>query len=177
MAPGTAAGSYTVEYTICENLNPDNCATVTETVIVGESAIAVAIENFPAINGAEGGVTTSVLASDRLNGGAVNPADVTLTVGASAPELTLDPATGLITVAPSIAAGTYIVQYTICENLNPDNCASITETVVVSAPEIEVEPETFSAINGTEGGVTSSVLASDTLNLSLIHISEPTRPY
>ena len=84
-------------------------------MVVSAPEIEVEPETFSAINGTKGGVTTSVLASDRLNGRAVNPADVTLTVGASAPELTLDPATGLITVAPGTAAGTYIVQYTICE--------------------------------------------------------------
>ena len=129
IAPGTVAGSYTVEYTICETLNPDNCASVIETVVVSVPEIEAEPESFPAINGADGGVTSSVLASDTLNGVAVDPADVTLTVGASDPELSLDPATGLITVAPGTAAGSYTVEYTICEDL------------------------------------------------SLIHISEPTRPY
>ena len=82
-------------------------------------------ESFPAINGADGGVTSSVLVSDTLNGVAVDPADVTLTVGASDPELSLDPATGLITVAPGTAAGSYTVEYTICEDLNPDNLSLI----------------------------------------------------
>ena len=158
ISPGTAAGSYTVEYTICETLNPDNCASITETVVISAPEIEAEPETFSAINGAEGGVTSSVLASDTLNGVAVNPADVTLTVGTSDPELTLDPGTGLITIAPGTAAGSYTVEYTICENLNPDNCASITETVVISAPEIEAAPEIFPAINGAEGG------------LSLIHI-------
>ena len=103
------------------------------------------------INGADGGVTSSVLASDTLNGVAVNPDDVTITVGTSAPELTLDPATGRITVAPGTAAGSYTVEYTICEDLNPDNCATVTETVIVGEPAIEAEPESFPAINGADG--------------------------
>ena len=174
VAPGTAAGTYTVEYTICEDLNPDNCATVTETVVVEEAPITAAPETFPAINGADGGVTTSVLASDMLNGVAVDPADVTLTVGASDPELTLDPTTGLITVAPGTPAGTYTVEYTICEDLNPDNCATVVETVVVEEPLIEAAPEVFPTINGADGGVTTSVLASDMLNGVVVDPSDVT---
>ncbi len=138
--------------------------TATETVAIA-SPISATAEVFPAINGTDGGVTTSVLASDMLNGVAVDPADVTLTVGTSDPELTLDPATGLITVAPGTAAGTYTVEYTICEVLNPTNCATITEEIVVESAPIEAgAPEVFPAINGTDGGVTGSVLTSDMLN-------------
>ena len=92
------------------------------------------VESFPPIDSTSGGVTGSVLGSDSINGAPVNPADVTITVGASDPELTLDPATGLITVAPNTPAGTYTVEYTICENANPTNCSTISETVVVEDP-------------------------------------------
>ena len=165
VAPGTPAGTYTVEYQICENNNPTNCATVTETVVVGEPEIDALPEVFAPINGADGGVTTSVLASDTLNGVAVDPADITITSTISSdPNVTLDPATGLITVATGTPAGTYTVEYEICENNNPTNCATVTETVVVGEPEIDALPEVFAPINGTDGGVTTSVLASDTLN-------------
>ena len=131
VAAGTPAGTYTVEYTICEDLNPSNCATVTETVVVEQAPITATPETFPVVSGTDGGVTTSVLASDMLNGAPVDPADITLTVGASDPELTLDPDTGLITVAAGTPAGIYTVEYTICEDLNPANCATVTETVTV----------------------------------------------
>ncbi len=164
VAPGTPAGTYELTYEICETLNPTNCTTSTVTVVVDEAPIAAAPESFPVINGADGGVTTSVLASDMLNGQPVDPADVTLTVGSSDPELTLDPATGLITVAAGTPAGTYTVEYTICETLNPNNCATVTETVVVEASEISAQPEVFEPINGSDGGVVGSVLTSDTLD-------------
>jgi len=165
VAPGTPAGTYTVEYTICEDLNPTNCASVVETVTVSEPEITAAPESFPAINGSDGGVTTSVLASDMLNGEAVDPADVTLTVGASDPELSLDPATGLITVAPGTPAGTYTVEYTICETLNPTNCATVVETVSVEAGAIEASPDQVTSIDGLTGGENViNVLEGDTLN-------------
>ncbi|MEB8432362.1 SpaA isopeptide-forming pilin-related protein [Cocleimonas sp. KMM 6892] len=164
VAPGTAAGPHIVTYTICENLNPTNCSTTTETVSVDVAPILAVPETYPVINGADGGITTTVLASDTLNGVAVVPADVTITVDATDPNLTLDPATGLITVAPGTPAGDHTVTYAICENLNPDNCSTTTETVTVEAAAIQAIPETYPVINGTEGGVTTTVLASDTLN-------------
>ena len=86
-------------------------AQATESVAIFEQIEAVA-ETFPVVSGVDGGVTTSVLASDMLNGAPVDPADITLTVGASDPELTLDPDTGLITVAAGTPAGIYTVEYT-----------------------------------------------------------------
>ena len=165
VAPGTPAGTYELTYEICETLNPTNCTTSTVTVVVEEAPIAAEPESFPVINGADGGVTTSVLASDMLNGAPVDPADVTLTVGASDPELTLDPATGLITVAPGTPAGTYTVEYTICEDLNPTNCATVTETVTVGESPIEAEPDIVSNIDSTTGGTNViNVLSGDSLN-------------
>ena len=160
---------------MCIRDSPDNCATVVETVIVGEPAIEAEPESFPAINGADGGVTSSVLASDTLNGVAVNPDDVTITVGASAPQLTLDPATGLITVAPGTAAGSYTVEYTICENLNPDNCATVTETVVVEEAPIASTNDSASGINGLTGATgVIDVFANDTLNGDAINPTDVT---
>ena len=131
---------------------------------VEAAPIDAVAESFAPIDSLAGGVTTSVLLSDTLNGVIVNPADVTIAVGASDPELTLDPATGLITVAPNTPAGTYTVAYQICEDLNPTNCASVIETVVVEEGPIDAVAESFPVVNGLTGGVTSSVLASDTLN-------------
>jgi len=100
---GTPAGTYTIEYEICETLNPDNCTIATVTIVVDPPAIDALPEAFPPVNGADGGVTTSVLASDMLNGVAVDPDDVTITSTTSSdPNVTLDPATGLITVAPGV---------------------------------------------------------------------------
>ena len=107
VAPGTPAGTYELTYEICETLNPTNCTTSTVTVEVDPAPITAVSETFTGINGTDGGVTGSVLDSDTLNGSPVDIADVTITVGASDPELSLDPVTGLITVAAGTPAGTY----------------------------------------------------------------------
>jgi len=175
VAAGTSAGTYTVDYTICENLNPTNCSTITETVTVEAAPIIAVAETFPAFNGVNGGVTTSVLASDTLNGSVLDPNDVTITTTTpSSPNVTLDPATGLITIAAGTAAGTYTVDYTICEDLNPSNCSTITETVTVEAPTINAVAEIFPVIDGESGGITSSVLVSDTLNGTAVNAADVT---
>ena len=158
VAPGTAAGSYTVEYTICEDLNPDNCATVTETVVVEEAPIASTNDSATGINGLTGATgVIDVFANDTLNGEAIDPTDVTLTETVADPTgaLTLN-ADGSVDVAPGTPAGTYVLTYEICETLNPTNCLSATATVTVDPAAITATSETFPAINGADGGVTSS---------------------
>ncbi|SHI61090.1 hypothetical protein SAMN05216261_1281, partial [Algibacter luteus] len=138
VAPGTTAGTYTYDYTICENLNPANCDTATATVVVAPAPIDAVADDYSAspVNGFAGGSTTTVLGNDTLNGVAVVPVDVTLTPG-TAPSpasgsITMN-ADGTITVAPGTTAGTYTYDYTICENLNPANCDTATATLVVEA--------------------------------------------
>ncbi|MCH7415919.1 hypothetical protein MM213_20630, partial [Belliella sp. R4-6] len=163
VAPNTPAGDYELEYSICEVLNPDNCATATVTVTVEPAVIEANENDFGPINGTDGGTTPSVLGNDTLNGDPLDPADVTLTVVSSDPELTLNP-DGTITVAPNTPAGDYELTYSICEVLNPDNCATATVTVTVEPAVIEANENGFGPINGTDGGTTPSVLGNDTLN-------------
>ena len=160
---GTLPGTYTVTYQICEVGNADNCAAATETVVVTNRPIAATGITFPAFNGALGGTTPTVTANDDLNGAAPTPGpggSVVLTVvtPATDPNITLNPATGIITVAPGTPPGTYPITYKICEALNLTNCATATETVIVAsiAAVSEVFP-TFTA----DGGTTTSMLASD----------------
>ena len=154
VAAAAPAGVYSFDYDICE-VGTTNCDTATVTITIEPPVIEAIAETFPPIDGTAGGVTTSVLASDTLDGAAVNPADITLTVGTSDPELTLDPATGLITVAAGTSARTYTVDYTICENLNPTNCSTITETVTVEVaqPSLSIDKVANSSGPFTAGDV------------------------
>ncbi len=174
VAPNTAAGTYTIEYTICEVANPTNCDTGTVTVVVdpGANVIDAVDDDFSGepIDGVAGGVVanSNVLDNDTLNGVAVDPADVTLTSTPTGP-LTVN-ADGTVSVAPNTAAGTYTIEYTICEVANPTNCDTGTVTVVVDpgANVIDAVDDDFSGapIDGVAGGVVanSNVLDNDTLN-------------
>jgi uncharacterized repeat protein (TIGR01451 family) len=168
---GTPAGTYTIGYTICENLNPTNCSSTTVTITVVAAPIDAVDDNYGPINGASGGTTPSVIANDTLNGAPITVGvggNVTLTPGAAptpaAGSITMNP-DGTITIAPGTTAGTYTYPYTICEVLNPTNCDTATATVVVSAAPIVANPDIATGINGLVGapGVVN-VLANDTLN-------------
>ncbi|MGB0905845.1 MAG: SdrD B-like domain-containing protein, partial [Maricaulaceae bacterium] len=172
--PGTAGGQYSLKYTVCEVLNGANCASITETVTVEMPAIAAMPESFPPVDGSKGGTTPSVLISDTIKGKTVSPSDVIITAGASDPSLTLDTETGEITVASNTPAGTYSLEYTICETDNPSNCSTGTETITVEAAEIIASAENFPPVSATSGGSTMSVLSSDTLGGVLVDPSKVT---
>ena len=97
--------------------------------------ISAVAETFSPIDGASGGVTSSVLASDTYDDQPATLSDVTLSVlSSTSSNVVLDPLTGLITVAPGTPAGSYDVEYEICEISAPTNCSSITEMVTVNDP-------------------------------------------
>ncbi len=155
VAPGTPAGTYTISYQICENLNPTNCATSAVTVVVSAAPIAATNDDAGTVLGIVGGSNlVNALVNDSLNGQPVDIAKVALTVTAPAanPGVTLNPATGMVSVAANTPAGTYSIGYQICERLNPTNCATATVAVVVQAAAIAATPDTPAPVNGATGG-------------------------
>uniref|UniRef100_UPI0025B85728 Ig-like domain-containing protein n=1 Tax=Arenimonas sp. TaxID=1872635 RepID=UPI0025B85728 len=138
VAPGTPAGTYTLVYQICEVLNPTNCDTATVTVTVGAAIIDAVDDTGTVADGGVGGIAVpNVLVNDTLNGVPATLASVVITpLTSSHPNVTLDPATGQVTVAPGIPSGTYTVTYRICEILNPANCDDAVVTVIVVTGDI-----------------------------------------
>ena len=135
---GTASGTYTVTYTICEVLNPGNCSTATTTVVVGAPAIQANGDTFTITNGANGGTTSSVLTNDSLNG-QLNPSTTSVTLTWNTVPAGIQTNTdGTLTVPAGTASGTYTVTYTICEVLNPGNCSTATTTIVVHRTAVAV---------------------------------------
>jgi len=128
---GTASGTYTVTYSICEVLNPSNCSTATATIVVGAPAIIANTDTFTITNGANGGTTSSVLTNDSLNGH-LNPSTTSVTLTwLTVPTGVQTHTDGTVTVPAGTASGTYTVTYSICEVLNPSNCSTATATIVV----------------------------------------------
>ncbi|WP_343696710.1 gliding motility-associated C-terminal domain-containing protein [Flavobacterium sp.] len=167
VAANTTAGTYDVEYTICEVTNPGNCDTVISKVVVGAAVIDAVTETTASINGNTGGTTAALIANDTLNGNPVvigtSAGQVTLTAVSVPAGLTLN-ADGTVTVAANTTAGIYDVQYTICEVTNPGNCDTVISKVVVGAAVIDAVTETTASINGNTGGTTAALIANDTLN-------------
>src|SRR5690606_34175814 len=96
----------------------------------------------------------NVLDNDQL--GAIiglNTTLVTVTeVAQSTPgALILDPATGLVSVAPGLAPGIYTLEYRICTNPNPTNCDTAIVTVRVVSPGLGIEKTVLENGNELEG--------------------------
>ncbi len=167
VAAATPAGTYTIDYRICENLNPANCDTATVTVEVDVAAIDAVDDAPPVASGIAGGANIAdVLANDTLAGAAAVLADVTLTIVTPAAHggITLDTATGMVSVAAATPAGTYTIDYRICENLNPANCDTATVTVEVDVAAIDAVDDAPPMVSGIAGGANiADVLANDAL--------------
>jgi gliding motility-associated-like protein len=171
VAPGTPAGTYTLNYTVCEIANPTNCVQGTVTIIVNAPPIAAVSDTAAPINGYVGGTAfVNVLANDKLNGTAVKAAEVNTTFVSSTDQKITLLGTNVI-VAAGTPAGTYSLTYSICEKLNPDNCSQTTVTVTVTAAAIIVR-DSAGLINGYVGGTVANVLTNATLNGAPVIASE-----
>jgi large repetitive protein len=173
----TPAGSYTISYQICEQLNPSNCSTASVTVTVDAAPVIATSDTASGINGASGATTLSVLGNDTLNGTPVTLGNVILTPGtaptSAAGSIAMNP-DGTVTVAPGTTAGTYSYPYTICEQLNPTNCNTAIATIVVNPAPLVATDDTPPSINGATGTTILSVLGNDTLNGNPVTLSSVT---
>ena len=166
---GTPAATYTVNYQICEVLNPANCDTANVIVVVNAATIIANDDDFSAspISGFAGGTTATVFTNDILNGSPFIPADVTptITVNGGITGVVMN-ADGTLTIPAATPAATYTVTYQICETLNATNCDTANVTIVVTAAAIVADDDDFSAspVSGFAGGITATVFTNDTLN-------------
>lgn len=129
-------------------------------------------EVFPPFTG-DGGMTTNMLDSDRLNGGPATLDNVRITVLREDDGVTLDPDTAIITLAPGFPAGKYEVDYRICAIGNPTLCDETTEVVVqLAVPEIETTKmqtltDNGDGIDGVGDRVNYEITVVNTGNIAL----------
>ena len=132
-------------------------------------------DDYGPVNGYEGSPNVGVVSdNDTLNGAPIDLADSELTlVGALPPELTFDPATGVVGVLPGTPAGPYSFDYELCEVANPANCDTATVTVTVTPPDIVATDDDYGPANGFDGDTNVGVVGSnDTLNGDPIDLTE-----
>ena len=179
---GTASGTYTVTYSICEALNPTNCSGIaTATVVVGQATLTAVADTFTVTNVA-GGTTSSVLANDNYNGVTPpNTASVTLT-WLTVPAGVQTHTDGTITIPAGMTSGTYEVSYQLCENINSTNCSVATATIVVTSvssptvtPTITANADTFTlTVSSTTYTTTSNVLTNDRIGTATATVGSVT---
>jgi hypothetical protein len=92
----------------------------TDTDNVSASALVAGNDAVSGVNGASGATAVAnAFASDTLNGVSASPSNATLSVttGTTVPTaLTFNTVTGAVDVVSGTAAGTYVVNYTICDD-------------------------------------------------------------
>lgn len=137
VAAGTPAGVHTLTYEICIVAYPTICDTAVVSVTVAMPVIIATDDSTPTV--ADGAAGTAdylnVFDNDTLDGAPFPPAAVTLTELSQGPGsfLILQP-DGTIDVPAGTPAGTYTLDYQICDVINPTNCDTATATVVVDVP-------------------------------------------
>jgi gliding motility-associated-like protein len=176
--PGTPEGTYTINYTLCDIMDVNNCDTATVTVTVtegmGGNVIDAVDDIYTATLGEEDIEDSNVLLNDILNDQSITLADVILT--STPTDALILNEDGSVSILPGIPLGTYTITYTICDIMNVDNCDSATVTVNVTDGMgdnvIDAVDDSYNA--GTAGGLiaNSYVLENDTLDGELTSLSE-----
>ncbi|CAM3626591.1 gliding motility-associated C-terminal domain-containing protein [Flavobacterium chungbukense] len=171
----TPVGTYTFDYKICEVANTSNCNSATVEITVTAPAILAVKENLGPINGSIGGITASLIGSDKLNGVqaviGTNAGEVAL-MGTAPAGLTVN-SDGTVTVSKGVKAGDYDVEYTICDNNNAGNCSTVTSTVTVTAADLVANLDNAgSVIGGNASQTLINVFDNDTKNGAKLDPSE-----
>ncbi|MGJ8660946.1 MAG: hypothetical protein ACSHXL_02820, partial [Bacteroidota bacterium] len=179
---GTPAGTYSIPYTICEIGNSSNCSSATVTVVVNAPVIVAVNDDFSSnqVLSADGNTNLGNIligtGDDTLNGDPtdINEVDITLTSGmffndgsgpvaASGTIPEVDPLTGNVSVPVGTPAGTYTINYNICEELNPTNCSTdaVVTILVVEPPVANVDSN--SGNTPTQPSTPINILSNDLL--------------
>ena len=171
VAPGVAAAAYDMDYELCDTrTTPASCSPAKVQVVV-TSAVAKPIEptdNAVAVSKTGATATVDLLANDSFDGSAATPGNTDVSPqGVWPPGITLDPATGVATVDPAVAAaGNYDLSYRLCEKGSTTNCknAKLTVSVVNGAVNpITATPDAATVPPGASGEVIASLRGNDTL--------------
>jgi uncharacterized repeat protein (TIGR01451 family)/gliding motility-associated-like protein len=163
--PGTASGNYSAEYQICEILNPENCHTAVVSVSVDAAQIIANSDDFGPFDGIPGLENAgNILANDLLNGEEVDAGDVVISIVSDNfhSGITLNAATGIVSVASLTPGGEYTMEYQICEILNPGNCdQAITTLTIDPFADLQIEKTVDNPTPGFDTEVTFTLTVTN----------------
>ena len=138
VAPLTPSGIYTISYKICDTLNVSNCDSAIDSIWVTDPSIEAVADTFY-LNGYDtAALFGNVLSNDSINHKSVSVNGIKLRtlIAAGNPNITLNDTTGFLSLLPRTAAGTYSIQYSIADTLNPNNRDTNWAVIQVLAPQI-----------------------------------------
>jgi hypothetical protein len=161
IAAGVAAGTYGFSYRICALTNPANCDEADVTIAVKSYAISAMNDSAIVLFGKGASAAVNVLANDKLGGVTATPTTVLLTtLSTSHPGVTLNSATGNVSVAPGTSNGPHTLVYRICERANTANCAQATVSLYPTAIYASAD---YWRLSSKYGASSPSVLANDSV--------------
>jgi hypothetical protein len=163
-----AAGTYTVQYQLCDRNSPPDCTTGTVTITVIVPAIVAVADVGSGDAGYSSKPIANVAANDSINGspatlGTAGNASIAQ-VGTWPSGITLNTTTGAVSTTSPVPAGTYGVEYRVCDKNVPPDCTTTTDTITLTVPVIVAVPEAGSAIAGIASTPIANVTANDTMN-------------
>ncbi|WP_147473409.1 hypothetical protein [Allofranklinella schreckenbergeri] len=168
VAGNAAPGVHTVRYKLCSS--PTLCDEAEATVKINATVTATDDPNFLSVaQGSSGTSANPVTHNDSIQGkpvvldGAAKNATVAQE-GAWPAGITLDPLTGKITVAGTVAANTYNLEYKLCSTGGVCDTARVAVQVTAASNAIVATPDSGSAVQGTASTPVANVAANDTLS-------------
>lgn len=135
VAAGTAQGSHSLVYRICEIASPSNCDNATVSVTVGPYRIDAVNDYARGSSKVANTPLASVLANDTLGGVRATVATVQLSLVSISPansKIRLDLNDGSVDVLGKTESGLYSLVYQICEIGNLTNCDQATVSLDLS---------------------------------------------
>ena len=134
VAAGTAAGTYSMSYQLCDSNAPSNCKTAIIVVSVNAAGATpiIAAEDSASVSPTQTGpVIPNIRSNDSLNGAPATNANTTVSVLGNWPAgVTLDPS-GAVIAANPLPTGTHVFQYQLCEAAQPTNCTTANVRLIV----------------------------------------------
>jgi hypothetical protein len=133
IANNAPIGQHFVRYRISQIGYPDNYSDSPFYVNIAYANPVVANNNSFTINQGVGGVVGNVLTNDSFGTSQATPSQVVVAlVSSSNTGLTLNTATGAVSVTTALASGTYTLVYRISQIGNASNTSTATATVTVA---------------------------------------------
>ncbi len=159
-------GTYTMQYELCDRSDPANCELATVVITVA-AEIMPDDEVGSAVAGTPSTPVANVTDGDMVNGQTAQLGDggnATISESGTWPAgITLDPATGAVSTDATVPAGTYTVQYELCDLSTPANCELATVEITVMG-DIAPDNETGTAVAGTPSTPVADVTEGDVVN-------------